>query len=171
MGLLDFLWKLLTGTNTVQCPSCGTEGARRTKDERILCRNPQCPNFDSSQVRGTLRQAKTAIPTRGSFRPEHPVSIRYRNFQGEERVFEAEQTSLVRKSNHIVAQVVPTGRKMALSRDRIQNLNEVESVMPQRVSPGQAWPSPRERQILSYHKKHGTTSTRFEEVRRKYPNW
>lgn len=171
MGLLDFLWKLLTGTQKVQCPSCGAEGAERTKDDRVLCRNPQCPNFDSGLVRGNLRQARTVIPTSGSYRPKHPIDIRYRNFLGEERTFSAEQNTLVRKNNHLVAQVAPTGRKISLSRDRVLNLNEVESGMPQRVASGQGWPSPRERQILNYHKKHGTTSARFEEVRRKYPNW
>lgn len=171
MGLLDFLLKLLTGTQKVQCPSCGAEGAERTKDERILCRNPQCPNFDASRVRGKMRHGSTAIPTSGNYRPEHPVDIKYRNFLGEERTFSAEQSSLVRKNNHLVARVAPTGRRISLSRDRIENLSEIESGMAQRVASGQAWPSPRERQILNYHKKHGTTSARFEEVRRKYPNW
>jgi len=88
-----------------------------------------------------------------------------------DRVFAAERDSLVRKNNHIVALLAPTGRKISLSRDRILNLETVESVMPKRVEHGQNWPSPRERQILNYHKKHGSTSARFEEVRRKYPNW
>ena len=171
MGLLDLLWKLLTGTEKLQCPSCGAEGAQRTKDERILCKNPVCPNFDATLARGKRRHAQTAIPTDGSFRPEHPVSVKYRNFLGEERSFQVEQTSMVRKNNHVVAQAAPTGRKITLSRDRILNLNEIESVMPKQVAQGQAWPSPRERQILNYHKKHGTTSPRFEEVRRKYPIW
>ena len=171
MGLLDFLLKLLTGAQKIQCPSCGTEGAERTNDDRILCRNPQCPNFNASLVRGNLRRARTTIPTSGNYRPEHPVSVRYRNFLGEERIFQAEQNSLTRKNNHLIAQVAPTGRKISLSRNRILNLKEVESEMPQRVAPGQSWPTPRERQILNYHKKHGTTSPPFEEVRRRYPNW
>lgn len=111
------------------------------------------------------------MPTRGDFRPEHPVSIRYRNAAGLDRTFSAERDSLIRKGNHLVARVAPTGEKIALLRDRIQNLSEVEAAFPQRVATGQAWPTPRERQILGYHKKNGTTSPRYEQVRAKYPNW
>ena len=171
MGLFDFLRSLLTGTSKMQCPSCGAEGAEKTKDERYLCKNPTCPNFDASLVRRKLRRAGTTIPSHGNYQPEHPIAIKYRNFLGEDRVFSAERDTLVRKNNHIVTQLAPTGREVSLSRDRISNLAEIESVMPKRVQPGQNWPTPRERQILNYHKKHGTTSARFEEVRRKYPNW
>jgi hypothetical protein len=170
MGLLDFLKALFRGSN-IQCPSCGRWGAHRGSDELIHCRNPICPHFDPVQRRGTLRQAGTTVPTQGDFRPEHPVSIRYHNAAGQERNFSAERDSLVRKNNHVVARVAPTGEKITLSRDRIQNLSEVEAAFPQRVASGQPWPSPRERQILGYHKKNGTTSPRYEKVRAKYPNW
>ena len=172
MGLLDFLIELFGRGGKVQCPSCGAPGARKTSDEVVHCKNPRCPYFDPSLGHaGTLREAGTTIPTRGDFRPEQSVLIRYVNFAGQTRDFSAERDSLARKKNHIVAQVAPTGRKIALSRDRIQNLSEVEGHMPKRVEPGQNWPTPRERQILGYHKKHGTTSPRYEQVRAKYPNW
>lgn len=48
--------------------------------------------------------------------------IRYRNLQGQEKTFAADNGSLRRKGNHIVARVSPTGENIALSRDRIQNL-------------------------------------------------
>jgi len=99
------------------------------------------------------------------------MRIRYRNFQGQERNFSADADSIVRKKNHIVARVAPTGKKIALSRERIQNLSEVESAFPQRVAAGQPWPTPRERQVLGYHKKHGTSSPLYEKIRAKYPNW
>jgi hypothetical protein len=172
MGLLDFLMRLFGGGDTIECPNCGTPGARKTDDEVVHCKNPRCPYFDASLGRaGTLRQAGTTVPTRGNFSPEHPVSIRYVNFAGQSRDFSAERDSLVRKKNHIVAEVAPTGRKIVLSRDRIQNLSEVEGYMPKRVEPGQAWPTRVERQILGYHKNHGTTSPRYEQLRAKYPNW
>jgi hypothetical protein len=170
MGLLDFLISLFTGAK-LQCPSCGTQGARKTSDGLIHCKNPTCPYFDLSLRTGTLRQTGSTVPTRGDFRPEHSLAIRYRNFAGQERIFTAERDSVVRQRNHLVARVAPTGRKIALSRDRIQNLSELESAIPQRVAAGQAWPTPRERQILNYHKKHGSTSPRYEQVRAKYPNW
>lgn len=170
MGLFDFL-RSLFGASTIQCSSCATEGARKTRDGLIHCANPMCPYFDPSLRRGTLRQAGTTVPTPSDFRPEHPLTIRYRNFAGQDRHFDAERDAVVRKNNHLIARVAPTGTKITLSRDRVQNLAEVEAAMPQRVASGQPWPTPRERQVLGYHKKHGTTSARHEQVRAKYPNW
>lgn len=170
MGLLDF-FRALFGANRIQCPSCSTEGARKTSDGLIQCSNPICPYFDPSLRRGTLRRAGSTVPTRGDFRPEHLLTIRYRNFAGQDRTFSAERDSVVRKGNHLVGHVAPTGEKISLSRDRIQNLSEVEESLPRRVPAGQPWPTPRERQILGYHKKHGTTSARYEQVRAKFPNW
>jgi len=176
MGLLDFLISLFSGGKKagtpLQCPSCGTADARKTDDEIIHCKNPECPYFDEGLLySGGLRRKLTTVPRSGNFHPEQPVSIRYRNYVGQERDFSAELGSIVRKNNHLVARVAPTGRRITLSRDRIQNLAEVETKLPQRVTSGRAWPTPRERQILGYHKKHGTSSPRYEQVRAKYPNW
>jgi len=172
MGLLDFLINLLFGGNTLQCPSCGTAGAQRTGEGQIRCQNPSCPYFDASlRRRGTLRPAGTTVPTEGSFKPVQPLIIRYRNFAGQDRTFVAEMDSLVRKGNHMVGRVEPTGKKIALARDRIQNLQEVESRLTSSVAPGQPWPTPRERQVLGYHKKHRTSSPLFEKIRAKYPDW
>jgi len=172
MGLLDFLRSLFLGGEKIDCPNCGTAGARKTSDELIHCKNPSCRYFDAGLAYGgRLVRRYTEVPTRGNFRPEHPVSIRYVNFVAQNRDFSAERDSLVRKRNHIVAQVAPTGRRITLSRDRIQNLAEIEAYLPHKLEPGQQWPSGRERQILNYHKKHGTTSPRYEQVREKYPKW
>jgi hypothetical protein len=111
------------------------------------------------------------VPTRGSFRPVEPITVHYLNFAGQERAFVAELDSLVRKGNHLVGRVAPTGRKITLARERIKNLSDVEARLPQRVAIGQSWPTPAERQVLSYHKKRGTSSPLFEEIRAKYPNW
>jgi hypothetical protein len=168
MGLLDFLLSVFGGAQKIDCPNCGTPDARRSRDGSVRCKNQTCPNYDPSLALG---RTIAPVPTEGDFRPQHPVSIRYLNFAGQNRDFSAERDSLVRKKNHIVAEVAPTGKNIALSRDRIQNLSEVEGHMPKRVEAGQNWPTPRERQILGYHKKHGTTSPRYEQVRAKYPNW
>lgn len=177
MGLLDLLISLFSGGRRIrgtpmQCPSCGTADARKTDDGIIHCKNALCPYFDEGLLyAGGPRRRLTTVPTRGNFRPEHPVSIRYVNYVGQNRDFSAESGSIVRKNNHLIARVAPTGKKIMLSRDRIQNLADVEGAMPQQVAPGQPWPTPRERQILGYHKKNGTTSPRYEQVRAKYPNW
>jgi hypothetical protein len=167
MGLLDFLINLLFSGNQVRCPSCGTAGARKTQEGQTHCKNPSCLHFDASLG----RHAGTTVPTAGSFRPVQPITIRYRNFAGQDRTFVAELESVVRKGNHLVGRVAPTGRKIALLRERIQNLGEVDSQLPQRVASGQTWPTPRERQVLGYHKKHGTSSPVFDKIRAKYPDW
>jgi uncharacterized Zn finger protein (UPF0148 family) len=75
------------------------------------------------------------------------------------------------KKNHLVAAVAPSGKKIVLARNRIQNLSEVERALPQKIEAGQDWPSPREAQVLGYHKKRGISSPLYEKVRAKYPNW
>ena len=172
MGLLDLIKSLFSGGSKLQCPSCGTIGARQDTHGNIHCKNSSCPYFDVKLARtGSIRRDKTTIPTQGNFRPADPITIQYMNFAGQERSFVAERESLVRKRNHLVGRVSPTGRKIALSRDRIQNLSEVEARLPQRLAPSQERPSPRERQVLGYHKKHGSTSPLYEKIRAKYPNW
>jgi len=143
MGLLDFLKSLLSGGSKLQCPGCGTIGAQQDAQGRIRCKNPSCQYFDaSSRARATQPRTGTTVPTQENFRPTDPLTIRYRNFAGQERSFVAERGSLVRKRNHLVGRVAPTGAKIVLSRDRIQNLSEVEARLPQRDAPGQDWPSP-----------------------------
>ena len=120
-----------------------------------------------------LEPEATRAPRRWGwgFKPAHPVPVRYLNFAGQEKTFVAEKDSIVRKKNHLVARFEPSGRTLVLSRDRIRNLAEVESAIPERVAAWQLWPTPRERQVLGYHKKHRTTSPLFEKIRAKYPNW
>lgn len=105
------------------------------------------------------------------FTPQQPIEIRYQNFKGENKTFTADAATLVRKKNHIAATIAPKGARVALNRSRIINLSEVESSFKQPVAPNQDWPSPRERQVLNYHKKYKSTSPLYEKIRAKYPNW
>jgi hypothetical protein len=179
MGFLDFL------TTKGNCPNCGTPGAVKSGG-KWRCPNSICQNFDPSlqQQSGsgavqsasggqmqTPASAGASERLKGNFAPQKALNIRYRNFQGQEKTFTADAGSAVRKKNHIVVRVAPTGRHISLARDRIQNLAEVEAAFAQRVDPGQDWPTARERQVMGYHKKHGSTSPRYEEVRKKYPKW
>lgn len=163
MSLLDFL------AGKTECPNCGTKGARKSGDQ-IRCPNPHCSNFDPElEGQGTVRQVVRVH--QGNFAPARPITVRYINYQRQEKTFIGDADSAVRKGNHVSMRVTPTGSRIALSRDRIQNLREVEEACPQRVAPGQEGPSARERRVLSYHKNCGTTSPLFEKIRAKYPNW
>jgi hypothetical protein len=194
MGFFNALKDILGGE---KCPACGTSGARRSGSE-IRCLNPVCQYFNPSFApsasspqppQQTSQQAQppqgrpsgwSSGPTPSSSgssqsgsgsTPAGAVTIQYRNFQGQNKTFYADARSLHREKNHIRAAVAPKGQQISLSRDRIQNLQEVERQMPQRVEAGQEWPNKKERQVLSYHKKHGTTSPLYEKIRAKYPNW
>jgi hypothetical protein len=178
MGFLGSLLNSLIGGG--KCPICGTPGAQ-TEGSKVRCLNPFCSNFDPS-----MKQGQPGAPQQPS-QPGQPqgqppgwrsggsagptVSIQYKNFQDQSKTFTADAASLRRVKNHIIAKVAPKGQTITLSRSRIQNLKEVESHMPQRVAPDQDWPSPKERQVMGYHKKNGTTSPLYEKIRAKYPNW
>jgi hypothetical protein len=109
MGLLNFLKSLISGSK-LQCPGCGTMGAQQGPEGKIHCKNPSCSYFDpGSGKTGRQTRGGTSLPTEGSFRPTEPVTIRYRNFAGQDRVFEAERKSMVRKGNHLVGKVAPRG--------------------------------------------------------------
>lgn len=167
MGFLDFLF------GKTKCPQCGREGAR-TSGGRIRCPNPECQYFDGTLGRsGVLQLAGVRRPRRSDYSPARPLAIRYRNFQEQEKTFTADRESLRRKHNHIIARVAPTGENIALSRDRIQNLSEVEQALPQtqQAKPAEPQPTKRERQVLAFHKRYKSTSPLYEQIRAKYPNW
>lgn len=166
MSLLDFLF------GKTKCPLCGTKGAR-ISDGRTRCPNPSCQYFDGTLRRGGhLRLGGARAPRRSDYLPGNPLHIRYRNFEGQEKTFTADKESLRRTKNHIVARVAPTGQNISLSRDRIQNLSEVEEAVPQVSDAGrQSRPTARERQVLAFHKKHKSTSPLHERIRAKYPDW
>ena len=187
MGFLKSLKDILSGEN---CPACGTPGARRSGSE-IRCLNPVCQYFNPSfapsappsqppqQAQQPPQQGRPSgwssapgsSPAGSGPAPAGSVAIQYRNFQGQNKTFYADARSLHREKNHIRAIVAPKGQQISLSRDRIQNLQEVEQQMPQRVDAGQDWPSKRERQVLGYHSKNKTTSPLYEKIRAKYPKW
>lgn len=170
MGFLDDLF----GKKT--CPVCGAKGARITPIE-TRCPNPACQYFDPSLGRQEQPASQASGPAEPSVRgksgfvPQDGIEIRYRNFQGQEKTFKAERNSLKRRKNHILARVAPTGKYITLSRDRIQNLGDVDTALPKGMRSEAPWPSGRERQVLNYHKKHGTRSSLYDQVRAKFPDW
>ena len=165
MGFLDWL------TGKIDCPRCGTSGASE-KDGQIHCPNPACAYFSaSSGGSGDFRAPAESGSARGNFIPSRPFEIRYKNFRGEEKTFSADAGSASRANHHIVVAVAPTGLRISLSRDRIANLNEVEGAFQQRVAPEQSWPTPRERQVLAYHKTNKSSSPLYEKILSKYPKW
>jgi len=160
MGLFDFLF------GKKDCPQCGAKGAR-TEGAKVRCPNPECRNFD-----GTIGRWARGSARRSDYQPDRLLEIRYRNFRGEEKTFRADENSLLRRRNHISVCVAPTGERISLSRDRIQNLAEVEDAIPKKSKEETpAGPNPRERRVLSFHRNHKSTSPLYEQLRAKYPDW
>lgn len=174
MGFLKSLIDALSGG--MKCPDCGTRGAKRVGDT-IRCLNPVCQFFNpqgTSEARAARARIRNIAPkqARGTYVPSgDTVSIRYRNFRGESKTFTADRSSLRRRHNHIAARVAPSWRQLSLFRDRIENLPEIDAHLPERDRSEASQPTARERQVLGYHKKYGTTSPLYEKIRAKYPNW
>ena len=57
-------------------------------------------------------------------------------------------------------------RRISLKRDKIINRQDVE-----KAAASAKMPTARERQVLNYHGKYGTTSALYESLRAKYPNY
>jgi hypothetical protein len=165
MGLLDFL------SGKIKCPHCGAEGARKSGEE-IRCPNRHCIWFDPDLGESEAGAETTAPPApRGNFAPARTITIEYSNHQGQRKMFTGDTDSAARNGNHISMRVGPSGIRISFSRDRIRNLREVESAFPQRVAEGQEWPTPRERQVMNYHKSRNSSSPLYERIRSKYPHW
>ena len=79
--------------------------------------------------------------------------------------FQGDRTTVRSGKAHVSLRVLPTGKRIALAKKFVRNLNELES-----WSRPEARLLPVERQVLGYHRKHGTTSPRYEEILRKHPD-
>ena len=163
MGLGDLFKK------TVICPECRTRGAVKTAFGQVRCRNRGCARFDETALAEPAVLAEEPAPRpahHGTFDPgENRVTIRYRNFRGDDTEYVGDGRTIGFKRAHVTVRVAPAGKRIALWQKFVGNLDELKRLAP---SPE---PAPRERQILRYHTKHGTTSPRYQALRRKYPDW
>jgi hypothetical protein len=170
MGFLDS-WGSL-----VACPACGTRRANKFL-WKIKCRNPNCQNYDSEYTakadQNIIRNKDAAqiFPhLKGTFSPgAGAIRIRYENFRGDQLNYLADSEDAYRTGEFAVMRVAPTGRRIAFRLSSIQNRSEVES----RLAPQdeKVMPNVRERRILNFHLRRGSTSKLFAEVREKYPQY
>lgn len=187
MSLFDLFSK------DVQCPSCGDPAARQAIWGTVRCPNPNCERFSEGLVEQRAAAQRTAemkravaagearvyrnprtgdkvykLTTAGSaagFDPAaHRIDVNYTNAMGEDKTFTGDWRTLRRRGRHFSLRVLPTGIRIALAIDKIGNLQDVEQAI-------EKCPSPYEARVLKYHARRGTSSARFEELRRKYPEW
>ncbi len=159
------------------CPSCGNHGARQLL-WIVKCRNRSCERFDpvlaadqdSAVYPPPARATRPAPPPpvlRGDFDPgPRGIEVRYTNHLGEYKTFVGDAGTLRRRGTFVSLCVTPTGQRISLRLDGIENRSEVESRIEQHPEPDGV-----ERQILAYHTRRGSTSARYREVRAKFPEW
>jgi hypothetical protein len=169
------------------CPACGDRTAYKPWFGAVECPNHKCENFDADILwqriqagertldeelaalhkwhRNPRTGKRTLKPVRRDFDPGTArIELHYCNFQGEEKTFVGDRRTLRVRGRCISLRVMPTGEYIALRRDRIHNLDEIEAAL-------EALPTKVERQVLAYHRKYGTTSPLHQKVKSKYPDW
>ena len=156
------LWK------EVACPVCGARRARKLLWQ-IKCPNRKCTHHDFEVTREVEHRADAPPATpllKGDFDPgSEGALIRYRNFRGEEKTFLVDPKTVRSGPKPLSFRMAPTGRRVALAKERILNWNEVEKAIQPYPTPNSA-----EAQLLGYYRKHPKQySPRYEELRRKYP--
>ena len=111
------------------CPICRQKGAKQTLG-LIKCPNPHCAKYDSRLIPPSgviVSQRREIKSVSGNFDPgPNTITIRYRNYLGEDRTYEADRKTLETKGEHITARVVPTGERIAFNKRFIANLKEIE---------------------------------------------
>ncbi len=106
-------------------------------------------------------------PLSGNYSPgAGSIEIRYKNFVGEDKTFTGDYRSAYIRGRHVVIRVAPTGKRISLNLNNIQNRDEVES----RVAANPR-PTSNERRVLHYHLKRGSSSALYVELRQKYPDY
>jgi hypothetical protein len=187
------MWFFNLFASDIACPRCGDPAARRAVWGTVKCPNRNCEHFSQELVdyreearwAAELRTAKASgevrshrdprtgekiyrkirnVPATGFDPGQHRIDVVYVNFNAEQKTFTGDWRTLRRRGRHVSLQVLPTGVRIALAIDRIQNIGDVELGL-------QRCPTSQERRVMNYHARRGTSSARYQDLRRKYPNW
>jgi len=138
------------------CPECGADWAELASFTDVKCTNPNCSHYDRAYASGGFA---------------NPVKIEYVNFEGQNKTFTCDADSLRIKGQHLAAAVAPTGRRIALKIEKIANRQDLVEAIRNANEANTAMPTPREKRVLSYHKRRGTTSPLYESLRTKHPSF
>lgn len=150
----------------IRCPQCGTMGATKFL-WMVKCPNPRCSRYDAEMRAAAEKRAR--VPS-GNFNPgTNAIQIQYTNAEGQQRSFTGDRTTIRKRHNHISIVLAPAGRRCSFEIRRITNMAAIAPQLPPECSPAAAGLSAADRQVLSYHRRRGSTSPRYEEVLRKIP--
>ena len=178
---------------TVQCPECSHTQAKRSLFGALRCPQPSCSAYDvhlanelrqnppppSRQLPGTSAPSATGSAShrgssstpakhQGTFDPgEQAVEVRYVNARGEEKTYRGDRRTLRQVNQHLSLQLVPTGARCTFALDRLHNRQELlELVKDARAHT----PTAREKHVLRFHARRGTTSKLYRELQERFPD-
>ncbi len=159
--------------DAVKCPECGTWGAKKFL-WKVKCPNPACAKYNSEyaeafrQSRVSGKSAAEMFPhLKGKADPnDYLLRIRYQNFRGNEVEYSADPRTAYQRNEYVVVRLAPTGQRASFKLDKIQNRGDIDSILSENPQP-----TGKERRVLHYHLRRGTSSPAFEKLRQKYPNY
>jgi hypothetical protein len=131
----------------------------------VRCPNRECAKYDADVAfewdQNRNASSTPSAPLTGAFDPgDNRIEFRYRNAFGDEKAFVGDRTTIRRRGVHVSICLAPTGARCAFALSRILDRSDVEAAIPPEDEM-----SGTDRQILAYHRKHGTTSSRYEELK------
>ncbi|MFH1707782.1 MAG: hypothetical protein ABIF71_07680 [Planctomycetota bacterium] len=162
MGILNIIFDMLFNAAKKKAVSSASDYARQDPPRSV----------DRASDRGSDRHAGSGgdrsrpAPT-GSFKARDPLVIKYVNYKEVPRTLVAEKFSLRAKKGFISVCVEPTGKRITLKLERIQNMAEIQPVLGLLDK----LPTRQEQKVLNYHMRRGTTSALFDKLKQKYPQW
>jgi hypothetical protein len=142
--------KVFKNPMTGSCPSCGSEWAELASYTDVRCLSDTCKYYDAGYATAGFK---------------NPVRIGYTNYKGERKTFTGDGDGMRIHGAHLSVPVAPTGQRITLALDRIADRQAVEQIAAEIAS---KTPNAREKHVLRYHEKHGTTSRLHDSIQAKY---
>ena len=109
---------------SIECPGCGTPQARETFSG-VQCLHPDCRHYDLRYVRYAVESGRIDWKNLPPAKLEDPVNVDYVNFAGTRKTFTVDRKSLRVRGRHLSMRVSPSGFRIALDPERIQNLSDL----------------------------------------------
>ena len=119
---MGFFSKLF-GTSA-KCPGCGHPCARETFSG-VQCVHPDCVYYDARYVRYAVDSGRVDWKDLPPAKLEDPVNVDYVNFAGARKTFTVDRKSMRVRGRHLSMRVSPSGFRIALDPERIQNLSDL----------------------------------------------
>ncbi len=132
MGLADWFGKW------VMCSECRNKAAKIFLG-KVRCSDISCKKYDPQLVvpaEMLLKRGEAKKTFKGDFNPgANSLSVSYRNYLGQDRIFEIDKASLVAKAKRdcVTARVAPTGKRITLKKKFIKNWKEIEGYFSQQA--------------------------------------